>query len=136
MNLNQKKKFITKIKVRYSETDSMAFAHHSNYLKYFEIGRLGWFNSIGFSYKKLEDEGIILAVVRANIVFRKPAYFEDELTLETTLITLPTMSIEFGYKILKKQVLINEGYTKLIFLDKKNNKPVRCPKKIIDNIIY
>ena len=113
----------------------MSFAHHSNYLKYYEIGRLGWFNSIGFSYKKLEDEGIILPVVRTNIIFRKPAYFEDELTLETTLITLPTISIEFGYKIFKKQVLINEGYTKLIFLDKKNNKPLRCPKNIIDTII-
>ena len=112
----------------------MSYVHHSNYLKYFEIGRLDWFKNIGFSYKKLEDENIILPVVRTNITFRRPAFFEDELVLETTLLKLPSYSIEFKYNIFKGKELINEGYTKLVFLNKKTKKPIRCPKKIIDEI--
>ena len=106
MNLDQKKIFKTKITARYSETDSMSYVHHSNYLKYFEIGRLDWFKNIGFSYKKLEDENIILPVVRTNITFRRPAFFEDELVLETTLLKLPSYSIEFKYNIFKGKELI------------------------------
>lgn len=134
VNLDQKKIFKTKITARYSETDSMSYVHHSNYLKYFEIGRLDWFKNIGFSYKKLEDENIILPVIRTNITFRRPAFFEDELVLETTLLKLPSYSIEFKYNIFKGKELINEGYTKLVFLNKKTKKPIRCPKKIIDEI--
>lgn len=135
MNLNSKKIFNLKIIARYSETDSMSYVHHSNYLKYYEIGRLGWFKNIGFSYNRLEDEGVILPVIRTNITFRRPAFFDDELDLQTTLIKEPSYSIEFDYKIFKKKELINEGYTKLVFLNKKTSKPIRCPKKIIEAII-
>tara|TARA_B100001758_G_scaffold33741_1_gene24951 strand:+ start:127 stop:414 length:288 start_codon:yes stop_codon:yes gene_type:complete len=93
----------------------MSYVHHSNYLKYFEIGRLAWLKNIGFSYKKLEEENIILPVIRTNITFRKPAFFEDELLLETKLVKVPSYSIEFKYKIFKDSELINEGYTKLVF---------------------
>ena len=86
MNLDQLKSFKTTITARYSETDSMSYVHHSNYLKYFEIGRLAWFKNVGFSYKKLEEENIILPVIRTNITFRRPAFFEDELILELSLI--------------------------------------------------
>ena len=116
------------------DTDFQAFVYYANYLKYFEIGRLAWFKNVGFSYKKLEEENIILPVIRTNITFRRPAFFEDELILETILIKVPSYSIEFEYKIFKDSELINEGYTKLVFLNKKTNKPIRCPKDIADTI--
>jgi len=79
VNFNQNKTFKTTITARYSETDSMSFVHHSNYLKYYEIGRLEWLKNIGFSYKKLEENNIIFPVIRSNITFRKPAFFDDKL---------------------------------------------------------
>ena len=120
---------------RYSETDSMSYVHHSNYLKYYEIGRLGWLKEVGFSYKKMEEENVILPVIRTKMVFRKPAFFEDELLIKTYLIKKPSYSIEFEYNIYRKKELINEGYTKLVFLNKKTGKPIRCPKKILEAII-
>jgi acyl-CoA thioester hydrolase len=113
----------------------MSYVHHSNYLKYYEIGRLGWLKEVGFSYKKMEEENIILPVIRTNIVFRKPAFFEDELLIKTFLIKKPSYSIEFEYNIYRNKELINEGYTKLVFLNKKTGRPIRCPKKILEAII-
>ena len=135
LTLQIKKSYETTILARYSETDSMSYVHHSNYLKYYEIGRLGWLKEIGFSYKKMEEEDIILPVIRTSIVFRKPALFDDELLIKTNLVRKPSYSIEFEYNIYKKKDLINEGYTKLIFFYKKTGKPIRCPKKILDAII-
>ena len=112
----------------------MSYSHHSNYLKYYEVGRLNWLKKIGFSYFKMEKNNIILPVVESKIIFRKPAYFEDKLKIKTTLLNPPSYSIEFQYEIFKDQILINEGYTKLIFFNKKNNKPIRCPKDIVDTI--
>ena len=112
----------------------MSYSHHSNYLKYYEVGRLNWLKKIGFSYFKMEKNNIILPVVESKIIFRKPAYFEDKLKIKTTLLKPPSYSIEFQYEIFKDQILINEGYTKLIFFNKINNKPIRCPKDIADTI--
>ena len=113
----------------------MSYVHHSNYLKYYEIGRLGWLKEVGFSYKKMEEENIILPVIRTNMVFRKPAFFEDELLIKTYLFKKPSYSIEFEYNIYRNKELINEGYTKLVFLNKKTGKPTRCPKKIMEAIV-
>ena len=120
--------------VRYSETDQMSFVYHGNYVKYFEMGRISWLKKLGFSYKKLEEDGIMLPVIDLKINFKQPALFDDKLTLITKLVKSPSYMIEFNYEILKDGKSITLGYTKLIFLNSKTNKPVRCPKKILDAI--
>jgi len=76
-------------KIRYSETDQMGFAHHSNYLNYFELARIEWLNSIGFSYTKLEKQGIVMPVVSANIKYKSPAFFEDLLRIKLSIHEIP-----------------------------------------------
>ena len=120
------------IDVRYSETDQMSFVYHGNYVKYFEMGRISWLNKLGFSYKKMEDDGILLPVVDLKINFKQSAKFDDKLTLITKLVKLPSYMIEFNYEIFKDGNIITMGYTKLIFLNSKTNKPMRCPKQILD----
>ena len=118
--------------VRYSETDQMSFVYHGNYVKYFEMGRIAWLNKLGFSYKKMEEDGILLPVIDLKINFKKSAQFDDKLTLITKLISIPSYMIEFEYKIKREGSLISSGYTKLIFLNSKTNKPMRCPDQIIN----
>lgn len=118
--------------VRYSETDQMSFVYHGNYVKYFEMGRIAWLNKLGFSYKKMEEDGILLPVIDLKINFKKSALFDDKLTLITKLISIPSYMIEFEYKIKREGSLISSGYTKLIFLNSKTNKPMRCPDQIIN----
>ena len=121
-------------KVRYSETDQMSFVYHGNYVKYFEMGRISWLNKLGFSYKKMEEEGILLPVIDLSVNFKKPALFDDKLCLITKLVRTPSYMIEFEYKILKNKESITTGYTKLIFLNAKINKPMRCPEKILNKL--
>ena len=118
--------------VRYNETDQMSFVYHGNYVKYFEMGRIAWLNKLGFSYKTMEEDGILLPVIDLKINFKKSALFDDKLTLITTLISIPSYMIEFEYKIKREGSLISSGYTKLIFLNSKTNKPMRCPDQIIN----
>ena len=122
-------------RVRYSETDQMGFVHHSNYLKYFEMARIEWLNSIGYSYKKLEEEGIVMPVLTADLKFKKPCFFDDLLTVHLFINEIPKTRIFFKYMItnqLKNKVAY--GNTSLAFLDTKKRIPIRCPKIFIDSI--
>ena len=76
-------------RVRYTETDQMGFAHHSNYLNYFEMARIEWLNKIGFSYAALERQGIVMPVVSAQINFKSPAFFDDQLMILLNLKDIP-----------------------------------------------
>ena len=120
--------------VRYSETDQMSFVYHGNYVKYFEMGRIAWLKKLGFSYKKMEEDGILLPVIDLNINFKKSALFDDKLLLITKLIRIPSYMIEFDYKIIREDSLITSGHTKLIFLNAKSCKPMRCPDEIINAV--
>jgi acyl-CoA thioester hydrolase len=118
--------------VRYSETDQMSFVYHGNYVKYFEMGRIAWLRKLGFSYKKMEEDGILMPVIDIKINFKKPALFDDKLKLVTKLVRTPSYMIEFEFEIIKKENIISSGYTKLVFLNSVTNKPMRCPNLIID----
>ena len=120
------------ILVRYSETDQMSFVYHGNYVKYFEMGRIAWLRKLGFSYKKMEEDGILMPVIDIKINFKKPALFDDKLKLITKLVRTPSYMIEFEFEIIKKENIISSGYTKLVFLNSVTNKPMRCPNLIID----
>ncbi|MBC8399206.1 MAG: acyl-CoA thioesterase [Flavobacteriales bacterium] len=112
----------------------MSFVYHGNYVKYFEIGRIAWLKKIGISYKQMEDDGIMLPVIDVKINFRKPALFDDKLILTTKLKRLPSYMIEFEYEIIRNDNLITRGYTKLIFLNSKTKKPIRCPNFLLNKI--
>ena len=122
-------------RIRYTETDQMGFAHHSNYLNYFEMARIEWLNSIGFSYAQLEKQGIVMPVVSAEINFKSPAYFDDSLHVKLFLKEIPTARIIIDYQIINEDGKeIANGSTTLAFLNTKMNRPVRCPKDLLDII--
>ena len=129
------KKTTTKIRVRYAETDQMGFVHHGNYAQFFEMGRLDWITKIGVSYKNMESKGILLPVVFLETNYLKPAYYDDELIIETFLLEKPTSKIKFGYNIYNKNKdIITKGITHLAFMNEKSGKPQRSPKYLLDKI--
>lgn len=125
----------TKIRVRYGETDQMGYVYYGNYAQFFEVGRVEWLRSLGVSYKSLEASGIMLPVIQLNINYIKPAKYDDLLTIVTILKNKPLVKIEFDFEILnEKKELLTTGFTRLVFMDMKKNKPIKAPQYLLDQI--
>ncbi len=116
------------LRVKYSDTDQMGFMHHSNYLRFFENARISWLRELGISYKKMEEDGVIMPVVSSHLKHIKPSFFDDQLIIEISIIKPPKASLDFSYVVFNQNKdLICEGFTKLAFLNSKSQKPIRCP---------
>ena len=123
------------IRVRYAETDQMGVVYHGNYAQYFEMGRVEWLRNKGVSYKELEKSGIMLPVVSLSMNYRKPAVYDDELTVTTKLKYLGGVKIEFDYEITNQQGdLLTTAHTVLVFVDMKTKRPVAVPD-YLENLI-
>ena len=126
---------IIPLRIRYGESDQMGYAHHGNYAQYFEMGRMELLRNLGISYKKMEEEGIILPVYSINTRFIKPAKFDDLLSLKTILRKTPSARIVFEYEIYnEKNELITTGDTTLVFVDTAKNRPIKIPQNILKKI--
>ena len=126
---------ITKLRVRYGETDQMGYAYYGNYAVYFEVARVEARRSLGFSYKALEDSAILLPVYEYNVKFKKPAFYDDELSIVTEIRELPGERITFYYRTYNEgEVEINEASTTLVFIDKESGKPIGAPESLLQEL--
>lgn len=122
-------------RVRYGETDQMGVVYHGNYAQYLEMGRIEWLRDLGISYKKMEEEGIMLPVISLSLNYKLSAFYDDIIQVTTTLKKLPTAKIEFDYKIEnEKGEILTLAETTLAFIDIKTKRPMRCPKYILDKL--
>ncbi len=122
-------------RVRYAETDQMGVVYHGNYAQYLEMGRIEWLRRYGISYKKMEEEGIILPVVSLSLNFKKSALYDDLITIETRLKKIPLVKIEFDYTVYNEaNEILAEANTVLAFMDKERNRPMKCPDYILEKI--
>jgi acyl-CoA thioester hydrolase len=125
----------TQIRIRYSETDKMGFVYYGNYPQFYEIGRTELFRSADFSYKKLEDAGILMPVLNLSVQYIRPAFYDDLITIKTMVKEVPKSRITFDYEIYNQSgELINKGDTTLGFLNAKTMRPCRPPKEFIEYI--
>lgn len=129
------KKTTFSLRVRYGETDKMGVVYHGNYAQYLELGRTEWLREMGFSYKWMEENGVMLPVVNLNVNYKLPARYDDELSITTTLRKIPTYKIEFDYEITnnKGQVLIT-AETTLVFINMMTNKLMKAPEYLLEKI--
>ncbi len=119
---------VTKLRVRYAEVDSMGYVYHGNYASYYEVGRTELMRNMGSSYKKLEDEGVMLPVIHLECHFIRPARYDDELSILTRIQRFTRTQITFSYRIYNQNNhLINEGLTTLVFVDRSTMKPRKAP---------
>ena len=119
----------TKFRVRYAETDQMGYVYYGRYAEYFEVGRVEAMRLLGFSYKDVEDKGILMPVIELNIQYKRPALYDDEICLVTYLKEMPTgYRIKFDYETRNANGdLLNFGSVSLVFVDKSSNKMVKVP---------
>ena len=106
------------IKVRYQETDAMGIVYHANYLSWFEVARIDLLDSVGCSYKSLEEKGYLLPVLEINAKYLAPAGFDEELTVEATISEMPRVKIRIEYRVLRGEQLLTTGYSVHAFMDR------------------
>ena len=116
-------------RVRYPETDRMGVAYHAHYLVWFELGRTELMRSLGCAYGALEDrEGILFPVVRVGAHFRTSARYDEELDLDTRLVSLGAARVRFEYRLSRQSdaELLATGFTEHAAVGR-NGRPLRLP---------
>ncbi|MBD5643477.1 acyl-CoA thioesterase [Clostridium botulinum] len=110
----------TETTVRYVETDQMGVVHHSNYYPWFEMGRTEFTKATGMKYTDIEKIGVMMPLTESYCKYIKPAKYEDEIIIETSIEKLTPVKIIFSYKVIKKEnnELLAKGNTTQAFVDK------------------
>jgi len=115
--------------VRYAETDAQGVVHHANYLTWFEEGRSEFLRQKGCRYSDMEREGFFVIVAQATVDYRAPSYYEDRITISTTLAKGGGRMLEFTYQATNQDgILVAEGLTRHLVLDR-DRRLVSIPEK-------
>ncbi|MGC5324278.1 acyl-CoA thioesterase [Brevibacillus sp. SYSU BS000544] len=119
----------TQFRVRYAETDQMGVVYHTNYLNWFEIGRTELIRQLGFSYRSLEEQGVLLPVTDASISFKSPARYDDLVEVRVTISELTPLRLHFKYEIYRAEdeTLLVFGQTHHVFTNAAL-RPIRLQK--------
>jgi acyl-CoA thioester hydrolase len=117
------------IRVRYAETDRMGLLHHANYLVYFEQARTELLRDQGVTYRVFEDQGFLLVLTRVEVRYRKPAYYDDLLTVRALVERTTNVRIDHRYEVLRNGELLAEGSSTLACVDR-NGRPQALPESL------
>lgn len=110
-----------RVRVRYAETDQMGVAYHANYFVWMEVGRVELVRSRGCNYKELEQtEGLYLSVIGANCRYLSPARYDEELIVQTEIVSSNPRVVEFGYEIRSAEsgTVLAQGSTRHVWLNR------------------
>jgi acyl-CoA thioester hydrolase len=122
---------VSRIRVRYAETDQMGVVYHANYFVWFEVGRTGLLRDAGWSYRQMEAEGVGLPVIEAHCDYRQPARYDDELEVRTRGTLVSPVRVEFTYDIVRlvDGTSLATGRTVHAALDREG-RPCRLPERV------
>ncbi|MFI5205184.1 MAG: acyl-CoA thioesterase [Flavobacteriales bacterium] len=123
----------TSVRVRYGETDQMAYVYYGYYAMYYEVARVESLRRLGVTYKELEASGVMMPVLENYSKFLMAARYDELLKIVTTIREKPTVRIKFEYEIFNEEnKLIHQGETLLAFVDMKSQKPCRPPQLMMN----
>ena len=121
--------FTTLIRTCYADVDQMGFVYYGNYPKFYEIARTETIRSLGISYKEIEEQGIMMPVVEIGIRYKRPAHYDEVLTIHTFVKEIPRgPKMTFFHEIYNENGdLLNEGSVTLAFVRASDHRPCRIP---------
>ncbi len=109
------------VRVRYNETDPMGLLHHANYFAYFEMGRTELLRASGGNYRRMEEQGLFVVVVKADCRYHRPARYDDLLKVRTKLSRISAAKIEHEYRVFRGEELLAVGHVLLAIVDRHGN---------------
>lgn len=124
------------LRSRYGETDKMGHVYHGRYLEYFEVARVEMIRSYGLSYKKMEDDGIMLPVIHAELEYKSPVYYDEEITIRILVFDTPSVRLQTYYQVFVKErnQLCVLGKVSLCFMSSETRRPCRAPGYFLDSM--
>lgn len=131
--MNNREFFDVQIRVGYKDTDQMGVVHHSNYVVYYEIARTEWLRSKGFTYRGLEEKGVMMPVREIHSKFLRPAFYDDLLTVRISIAELEGVHVVFAHEIFNQEgVLLHTGTAELVFTNAATRRPCRAPEWFVE----
>jgi acyl-CoA thioester hydrolase len=126
---------IHQVRVRYADTDQMGYVYYGCYANYYEEARSEAIRALGFPYKEMELNGLMLPVTRMSVKYIGPAFYDEVITIRTMIKEMPKRFVHFHYEIYSEHAkLINEGDTQLIFVDAHTRKMSHAPEELIEKL--
>lgn len=132
--------FSTTHRVLYGDTDAGGVVYNANFLRYFERGRTELMREwVGVSYREIEAMGFILPVTESWARYKSPGFYDDLLTIETTIGAISKITCTFNYRITRqdpdkpKPTLLVKGYTVHAAVTREG-KLTRLPEDIVDKL--
>lgn len=117
---NSQNSYRVSYRVIYGDTDQMGVSYYANYLKWFEMGRNEFMRKIGMPYTSVEKSGLMFPVTEVSCRYHRPARYDDEVIIETSLNELAPVSLIFSYRLMRKgdNELLATGWTKHASVDR------------------
>ena len=119
----------TEVRVRFAETDAMGIVYHANYLPWCEVVRLALINSIGLSYKTMNENGYHLPVVESHLNYKFPAKYDDIVEITARITERPSVKIKIEYEMYANGKLLVTGHTIHVFVNLQG-MPVKPPRDV------
>jgi len=122
---------ISRVRVRYAETDQMGVVYYANYFVWFEVGRTDLLRGSGWNYREMETEGFGLPVIEAHCTYRQSAKYDDEIEVRTTGEMLSPVRVKFSYEVVRAAdaATLATGTTVHATLDRQG-RPCRLPARV------
>lgn len=125
----------TLYRVKFYDTDVMGVVHHSNYIRWFETGRVEFLRTLGIELNEMMSDGILFPIIEVGAKFHAPARFDDELEIETTGEALTKAKMKFNYAIRRRgeEKILAEGTSTNVFTN--GGKICRLPEKYSNKLV-
>jgi len=126
---------VSKIRVRYAETDRMDVVYHSNYLIWFETARIQMLDQIGIPYREIEARGLFLPVLSVSAEYKSPARFDDHLEVHLFMKKKPRARMHFEYEVRRGNEVLTTGQSNHGFMDRqgRGQRPPEDLLKLIES---
>ena len=122
---------ISRIRVRYAETDRMGVVYYAHYFVWFEVGRTDLLRESGWSYREMEVDGFALPVIDASCAYRESAKYDDEIEVRTVGTMMSPVRVQFTYEIVRAAdgAILATGSTVHATVDRRG-RPCRLPERV------
>lgn len=124
------------LRPRYGEVDQMGYVYHANYLTYCHQARTEMLRKLGVHDRVLEENKVMLPVISFEIDYKKPAHYDELLTIKTTIKEMPQVRFKFEFEILNEQgALVSRAKSTVVFVDSQTRYPKAVPPLVREALL-